>query len=301
MKSLSIIFLLLIAGYGSIAQSNFREECIVTSTNDANRGLLSKGLNDADPNDIQIKSGQNAEAIANTPSRNNASRLQDEAHTKAEKDQQGATVSFGIGAGFNASKLLFSKNSDRNFQYLREGNYSSYGPSVMASAFVSSPDFNDNLNLRVDLIYSSFNYSDRVIRYWGYKDANQEINNVEIKLHTLSIPVSLQYLLKEGNLSTYLNFGGSFNYHLRASNALSRESIIGDKVTTEDFDAFHKSNTQFGLWAGFGINKMLTKKLPGFLELRLEGTTGVLPGSYSNQFGLTSNQGTAYILTGVRF
>lgn len=411
MKGLSIIILLLIAGYTSKAQSDFREGYLITSTSDTIRGLLNHELKNNNSSYVQFKSGQNAEAKEYSPNQIKAFQFQDgplyisrelrdkdlhvgkvfmealvigpaslyayqgnffvtrddstevvlkrvEKKTTAagieivnieyngigalnyllsdclplykglqtkqisekiitrhtlkyneckggsyielKKNQQWTSISFGIGAGFYASKLWFSQNAT-NFPYLRNGNYSSYGPSVMASAFLSSPRRNDKLFFRMDLIYSSFNYSAYVVKDWGYQGADQEIYEVEVKLHTLSIPFSVQYLLKEGNLSPYLNFGGSFNYHLSASNNLSRENTAGDEVTTEKYDAFHKSNTQWGLWAGFGINKMLTKKLPGFLELRLEGTTGVLPYNYSNLYGLTSNQGNAYILTGIKF
>lgn len=412
MKGLPILFLLLIAGYASKAQSDFREGYLITSTSDTIRGLLNKGLMENNSDYIQFKSGQNAEAKEYTPNQIYAYQFQDDAlyisrkiwnkdlymgkvfmealvigpasvyaykgdffvtkddstevvlkrvekktgaagreivvieykgvgalnyllsdcsllnkdlqtkrisekiitrhiveyneckgspYTEPKKNRQWSTINFGIGAGFYASKLWFSQNAT-NFPYLRNGNYNSYGPSVMASAFLSSPRLNDKLSFRMDLMYSYFNYATYVVKTWGYQGSGpKDGNKVEIKLHTLSFPISVQYVLKESTLSPYLNFGGSFNYHISASNKLIKEQTIGDQLTKTESDAFHKSNTQLGLWLGFGINKKLSQKVPGFIELRLEGTNGVLRQSYASWRALTSNQGTAYLMTGIKF
>lgn len=411
MRSLSIILLLLIAGFSSQAQSDFREGYLLTTANDTIRGLLNKGLKENNSKFIQFKADEHAEVKEYSPNQLNAYQFRDDAlyisrkvwnkdvylgkvfmealvtgsaslyahqgdyyvtksdstevklkrvekkslaagrevisieyegvgslnyllsdcsllkkgldqrrisektltkHIVAYNECKGASysetkksmdrkaVTFGVGAGFNASSLRFSKNAD-TFPYLRNGSFSSFGPSVMASAYLTSPGLSEKLSFRIDMIYSSFNYAALVIKSWGYQGAYTEKNDIAIKLHTLSLPVSMQYTIKEGKLSPYLNFGASFNYHLSASNSLTRENTIGDKVTTTEFDAFDKSHTQFGLWAGFGINKMLTQKIPAFVELRLEGTTGVLPESYGAVHALTSNQGTAYLMTGIKF
>lgn len=61
MKGLPILFLLLLAGYASKAQSDFREGYLITSTSDTIRGFLNKRLIGDNSTSIQFKSGENAE------------------------------------------------------------------------------------------------------------------------------------------------------------------------------------------------------------------------------------------------
>jgi hypothetical protein len=116
----------------------------------------------------------------------------------------------------------------------------------------------------------------------------------------LKIPVSLRYNFMQEAQTIYLKAGGIHYMVIRSASDMLAEKESNGVVTTEVTYFQQDGSSQFGLWAGIGISKVLFNGKKGFIEYRYETLTGptvVLGRSRTKDTSANSMS----ILMGIRF
>jgi hypothetical protein len=185
-----------------------------------------------------------------------------------------AVLKAGITGGLNISHLSFQEKYSK-WEYLHGSFEQSTVPLFGISLNLISPRISERFSLQTDALYSSPKY---IHDTFYDRSTNTQENHVVIELQQLKVPISIRYTLAEKDVTPYFNFGISNTFHLSSSSTLESKTVV--KQTNQTFsskgEAFLMKKTQFGFWAGIGLQKSLGSKLAGFFELRYEQTNGIV-------------------------
>lgn len=178
---------------------------------------------------------------------------------------------FGLAFGINSSHLNY-KSDLQNTEHLTDG--FNWANSIMPGINFnfSSPRTNERSSLTVGLFYIPATYksytiikSSLITRY----------NEVTIEVEQLKIPISFKYTFPKNNFTPYINIGGSYTYHISSSSLWVQEMEVNNIVFTYESEPIEIGDGQLGLWGGFGVQRAIGNKISGFLEIRIEQTSGV--------------------------
>jgi hypothetical protein len=190
-----------------------------------------------------------------------------------------ALLSGGLVAGVARTKLQFEGQTS-----LHNGSFTT-SASPVGGLYVAAilPDLNENLQLRLDLLYEQLRYADSYVARDFSTVAVQE--QASIQLQCLRLPLQLRYCFPIGRVRPFLLGGLTANYLLSSSRQLRSEYTAGNAQVVTNQAAVADANIrriELGLLGGAGV------ATPGFgghavgLELRAERSTGfVSSGSYS--------------------
>lgn len=178
---------------------------------------------------------------------------------------------FGLVIGVNSSQLNFSSDL-YNTGHLTNG--FNRENSIMPGIYFdfSSPRLNERTSINVGLFYIPTTYTAYTkIESSSYTD----YNDVIIEVEQLKIPLAFRYTFPKKRFTPYINLGGSFTYHISSSSVWFQEREVKNIVLTYEREAIEVGDSQLGFWGGFGVKKSIGNRIGGFLEVRLEQTSGV--------------------------
>lgn len=197
--------------------------------------------------------------------------------TVFKSDMPWFKMGVGISLGYNLSKLNIPP-IDENEEHL-------HGDFDLANSFIpgiflnfSSPRISEKSSFYIGLFYLNSTY--KSISSFPYF-LGTNYNEVEIKLEQLKIPIGYRYTFSKSKFKPYINLGISLTYNLSSSSwwiqkRVTPPFIDGGSEIIEIFEgeALELDNNEVGFWGGFGVKKSISEKLEGFLELRIEQSSG---------------------------
>lgn len=216
-----------------------------------------------------------------------------------KKDKQWMQVQFGPAVGYQTSSIQFSDRILEN-EHL-SGSWQSSNQIIPAFLIdISSPRIQEHFGLTTGVIYIKDVYNSNNILE---KNFFTDYHDVSITIEQLKIPFGLSYKLNEGKITPYFMFGMSFSAYLSKSSNWILERDLNGTVNTFESEAFEIKGSQFGIWGGAGIEKVIFPKVIGFAEVRFERTNGVI----QNLVNLSGNEGTRsainnfQVVVGIKF
>lgn len=187
-------------------------------------------------------------------------------------EKPGFKTEFGLVIGMNSSQLNFSSDL-HNTEHLTNGfnRENSMMPGIYFD--FSSPRLNERTSINIGLFYIPATYTSYTI----VKSSSTltDYNNVTIEVEQLKIPLAFRYTFPEKKITPYINLGGSYTYHLSSSSLWVQERDANNTVITYEREPIEIGDGQLGFWGGFGVKKSLGNKIGGFMEVRLEQTSGL--------------------------
>ncbi len=213
---------------------------------------------------------------------------------KTEKPWLKPTI--GLAVGGSTSQIEFT--ADRaSYNYLTRSSFvASKSTSIGISFDVSSPRLSERFSFHSNFLFSSPRY---YLFDLAQNNFSIERNYVAIEMEELKIPISLRYTLPKIILTPYFDAGVSTTLHLKTSTSWIQEVEMSNIVEITKSEALTTKKSQFGLWAGFGLSKSISRKLEVYAEFRFEVTNGIskeMPAPFEINSKITNLQ----LITGIR-
>ncbi|WP_160164120.1 outer membrane beta-barrel protein [Nafulsella turpanensis] len=205
------------------------------------------------------------------------------------------SFSFGVAGGMNSSNISFT-STQTLYIVISEGTFStSKSLALMASLAVSSPRINERISFRTDILYHKSSFTALISN--NYRDF---LNNeqMDFSLHSVTLPVTFQYMLKKKILNPYLNLGISYQRNFGTEMNYVRE--IGSKDTPyieEKAEPFVVKKALFGFTGTVGLSKSFSAGTSGFIELRAVSAENFHATNFDEFTGIAAKQITSSLLS----
>lgn len=196
------------------------------------------------------------------------------ATTQARMPRQRTRLGVGLAGGLDATKVNFSSVLTR----VRDGSFTAISPMGGFFVDLTSPAFNRNLALRLDVLYEKIHYADTYVA--------RNVSTVEERAQTsfdvsyLKLPLQVRYHFNTGRFRPFLQAGGGLNFLLAHEAKLQTEytSASGNPVVVDYGSGFNGlfANIDYSLLVGAGL---ATPGVAGHaisLEVRGERGSGFL-------------------------
>ncbi len=194
-------------------------------------------------------------------------------YTEFNKEKAWTKFSSKLGIGMGISGIKFS-TATTGFPFLTEANFTkSVSPTFLAAFIISSPRINEHLALRAGLLYTNNIYSTSYRQEHAQLPERYEVN---VKMKSVVIPLSLQYVVTDQPVRTYFNLGPSLHWNLNPTINYKRESERDNTTYKSQAPPLSMEKYHYGFWAGLGAETRITNKLQGFVEIKGEITKNVM-------------------------
>ena len=218
--------------------------------------------------------------------------------TEFDKDKAWTKVRLGLAAGVHVSHLDFSANTT-SFPFLTEANFtSSLAPAFMTSFTFSSPRVNERLFIQADLLFTTNKHTAFYLKEHAQLPERFE---VDVKMRSFTIPLSLGYVVTEGKIRTKLHLGASLHWNLSPTVAYWKESEIGNIIYTYEEGPFPMEEIHYGFLGGLEVHSRIWSKTDGFLALRGGLTENVFSADFFSKKHLEASLTTFSLLAGIKF
>jgi|WetSurMetagenome_2_1015567.scaffolds.fasta_scaffold00268_4 hypothetical protein len=170
------------------------------------------------------------------------------------KDLPGKSrIDYGLLAGTGLT-VLKTKFTSPDLKYL-DDNYRSLHPSVGLNFTISLPLISDRLSFQSEVYLTRSSFSSLAV-------VDKELSglyyyNTSVKFTTVSIPLSVRYLLNRSDYKIYLEGGLLYNLNLNGQSVIVTEKVLDGVVTTEESPFFKINRNQFGMSGGIEVIKPL--------------------------------------------
>lgn len=209
-----------------------------------------------------------------------------------KSDKPWVKASWGIAGGVNLSDLDFQANSP-NLPRFTGSSETSRSAVLGVSLDIFSPRKNERISFHTDVLYSAPNY--HIFNSTNNNAPTTTIDNIDIALQQLKVPVGFRFLFRNKGLAPYVNMGFQLSFNLSSTSNWNREIRLNNSVLSTSNWELSISKIQFGYWGGLGAMTPISKGLSGFLEFRYERANG-----FSDK-DFTSKVVSMQIIAGVKF
>jgi opacity protein-like surface antigen len=209
-----------------------------------------------------------------------------------KSDKPWVKASWGIAGGVNLSELDFQANST-NLPKFTGTSETSMSPVLGVSMDIFSPRNNERISFHADVLYAAPKY--HLFNSTNNNAPTTTIDNIDIGLQQLKVPVGVRFLFREKGLAPYVNLGFQLSFNLSATSTWKHEIKLNNSVLSTSYWELSINRSQFGYWGGLGAMVPVSKGLSGFLEFRYERANGL------SDTDFTSKVVSMQIIAGMKF
>lgn len=171
-----------------------------------------------------------------------------------QSEKRWTKLEYGVSAGLTLNSINFSYKG-HEFDYC-EGKFNSLDPSVGLLLTVSSPRINEKIALQTEINFSKSHFYSFVKTQ---QFSSTAYHDTFIDLTTLSVPVSIRYLLSDSYYKVFLNAGVAPAFNLEAGTKAISEYQDDNTVERVTREAFEVNRLHTGFWGGIGFLKPLKR------------------------------------------
>ena len=219
-------------------------------------------------------------------------------YTEFNNGKAWTEFSSNLAIGMSVSGIKFSAGTT-SFPFLTEASFTeSFSPAFLASFALSTPRIDERLALRADILYTNNVYS---ALYTKEHAQIPDRYDVTVKMKSITIPLSLQYVVTNQPVRTYFNLGPSLYLNLNPTISYIKESERDNIIYTSEEDPLPMEKYHYGFWAGIGADTRVTNKLHGFLEIKGGITKNVMDAQVAGSSKLlNANISTISLFAGIK-
>ncbi len=248
------------------------------------RGMVAYLIADCNPDTKQLKSLKLSErSLTNFVA--NYNECKGAQYIVYQENKPWAEVNYGMMAGLTRSFIQIDHISNiTQYKYL-DYHYTSTDPSFGLFAAISSPRIAPRLSLQPEIHFHQASFHSLIVKQ-GL--SLTETLYTDIKLTSLSVPLSVKYNFLLREITMYFQAGIHYNRILDSDIKVISERVVSDTKDTSEIDGLWLSNYQLGYWVGVGMQKSF-KHFGGGASLRyvkMDNTIGN-PGIYADYDYLT--------------
>lgn len=174
-----------------------------------------------------------------------------------KKDKPWSRFQYGGVLGISLTEISSEVQSGTTLYSYINSSYRSASPMVGVVFLFTSPRVSDRIGIQPEIHISKTSYSG----YKAIKDNNTAYYyDTYINLTTLSVPVSLNYIIQRKKNSFYLQAGFDFQTHLQSKTDLKSEYVMNQVVYTyPEREAFLMDKNNISVFGGVGFSKSFSK------------------------------------------